>query len=107
MIEALEILEEYKIIQGFDKEDDDTVEEDIVYLYLAIRLKPLLNVAGINKNRLNKIAELFADNYFDKELSLDLMINALYNYINATKTAPSNRLLSDDIETLLEDYLEE
>lgn len=106
MIKALELLEEYKIENNIDKEDDNFAEEDIVYLYLAIRLKPLIGTAGISENRINNIATFLAEHYFDKEISLDLMINAIYNYINATKNCPSDKLLTDDIEALLEDYTE-
>ena len=106
MINALENLDYFKIINNIDETDDSLVEEEIIYLYLAMRLKPLVGFAGINANRVNNIANFFADNYQEQGISLDLMVNALYNYINATKTCPSDRLLSDDIVTLLEDYLE-
>ena len=101
MIKALTNLEEYIDLLGIDETE---AEEEIVYLYLAIQLKPLVGVAGINENRLNNIADFLAENYFEEDISLDLQINALYNYINTTKTCPSNFLLTDGIEILLEKY---
>lgn len=103
MIKALTNLEEYIDLLGIDETE---AEGEIVYLYLAIQLKPLVGIAGINENRLNNIIEFLAENYFEEDLSLDLQINALYNYVNTIKTCPSNFLLTDGIEILLERYAE-
>lgn len=87
--------------------DPNEAEEYIIKYYLVIRLNPLLNTAGINRNKLNNIIDFFTDNYLDYNYSLDIMVNALYNYINKKKTCPSNKSLSDDIETFLKDYANE
>lgn len=104
MIDAFDNFEEYALINGMD---DDEAEEGIVYLYLATRLKPLLAINSVTKPVLNNICEIFADHYFDKEVSLDLMINALYNYINDKGSIPLLYLLESNIEKFLQDNLEE
>ena len=104
MLKALNELSDFKI--AYDINDDDTAEETIIYLYLAIRLKPLLGVAKIDGPKINNIADILADHYFDREISLDLLINVVYNYINTHKKCPSERILSDDIEALLKEYAE-
>ena len=103
----LKALDEYKTYLETYCMDEDEAEEYIIHLYLAVRLRPLLNKAGINANRLNNICSMLVDQYLDYEISLDIMINAIYNYINATKTCPSDKLLSDDIEAFLKEYAEE
>lgn len=100
-MKAMETLEDLAIVLNVDNE---VAEEYVIKCYLALRLKPLIGVAGINVNRANNIADFFAHHYEYDEYSLDLLINALYNYINATKHCPSDKLLTDDIETLLDEY---
>lgn len=104
MIKATEELDNYKIMYDADEE---IVEESIIYCYLAVRLLPLKGTAGITENRINNIAEFLANHYNNDGLSLDLMINSIYNYINFNKNCPSDKLLTDDIESLLEDYSED
>lgn len=103
MLKALDMLED---LAADSAQDDDEIEETVVFLYLGIRLKPLLGKYNINKDKINEIATQLADNYFDESLSLDLMINSIYNYINKHKQCPSDILLSDNIEILLSNYLE-
>lgn len=102
MVKALTLLDEYKRNELFDNNDE--LEENIIYLYMAIRLKPLLNHKSITTKVIDDIANYLADAYFDYEYSLDLMINAVYNFINQNKTYPSPNLLSDNIETFLQEY---
>lgn len=104
MIKATEELNNYKIMYSTDEE---IVEESVIYCYLAIRLLPLKGTAGITENKINNIATFLANHYYNNELSLDLMINSIYNYINFNKSCPSDKLLTDDIESLLEDYSED
>lgn len=101
MIKALDELDELQITTS---QDDDEIEETVVYLYLAVRLKPLINQAGMNENRINNICDFFAAHYFESDISLDLMINSLYNYINEEKQCPSNLLLTENIEEFLDNY---
>ena len=103
MLKALDVLEDLAVVSA---QDDDEIEETVIFLYLGIRLKPLLGKYNINEDKVNEIATQLADNYFDKSLSLDLMINSIYNYINNHKQCPSDELLSDNIEILLSNYLE-
>lgn len=98
---AIEKLEDLSIILN---QDDEQTNKDIIDYYIALRLKPLINKSGIKSKRINKIAKLIADNYHNNAISIDLIINSVYNYYNATKNCPTDKLLSDDIETLLEDY---
>lgn len=101
MVKASDELDNYIVMNSYD---EDEAEEMALYLYCAVRLKPLIGHAGINVNRADNIASFLVNNYLQDDLSLDLMINAVYNYINSTRTCPSDTLLSDNIETLLEDY---
>lgn len=103
MYRAFDIYDMYK--DDYDS-DEDIAEEEIVNLYCATRLRHLLEIAGITKNRLNNIIEILVDHYFDHDISLDYMINAIYNYVNATKQCPSDKLLTTEIDTFINDYNE-
>lgn len=102
-MKALEIINDLAIVMNLN--EDDT-QEYIIKGYLALRLLPLKGIVGISENRINNIADFLYELHINHEYSLDIMINAIYNYINATKCCPSDKLLTDDIETLLEDYAE-
>lgn len=104
MVKASELLEDFSMLSG---QDDDETEESIIMMYIAVRLKPLVIKKKITYTDLNNMATTIADHYFDKSLSLDLIINSIYNYINSHNTQPPDELLSDNIEILLENYLEE
>ncbi len=101
MIKATNVLENLSIVLNID---EDLIEEYVIKAYLAIRMKPLIGTAGITENRINNIADFLADHYFDHQYSLDVLVNAIYNYINANKHCPSDKLLTDDIEILLDQY---
>lgn len=104
MIEVFEAFDEYALINGMD---EDEAEEGIIFLYLATRLKPLLSYGSITKPTLNNVCEIFADHYFDYGVSLDLMINALYNYVNDKGSLPLLYTLENNINNFLADNLEE
>lgn len=99
---ALDELDNLAIMLSLDEDTD--LEEYIVTYYTAMRLKPLMELDNINENYINNIADHLIDNYFIYGYSLDLMINAIYNYANKNKRCPSNKLLTDDIEILLKEY---
>lgn len=104
MLKALEELKNFEIMcDGYE----GVAEESIIYCYVGLRLKPLVGIAGLSANRINNIAEHIIKNYTEKEISLDYMINAIYNFVNYNKYGPSDRYLTDDIEAFLEDYAEE
>ena len=104
MIDALTLLDDFQIAESYD---DDEVVETVTYLYLAIRLKPLLTKDYAKIYQINMISKTLADNYLEHNLSLDLMINAVYNYINETKKCPSlYQINEDNIEDFLEKYSE-
>ena len=86
--------------------DTDIAQEYILKGYIAMRLQPLEGVAGISKNRINNVTDFLYTHHIDNEYTIDTMVNAIFNYINATGCCPSDKLLTDDIETLLDDYVE-
>lgn len=100
-INALDVVNEFAIMLNID---EDEAEGYIIKGYIGIRLTPLKSVPGISKDKINDIADFLYVLYTDYEYSLDTMINAVYNYINTTGTYPSDKLLTDDIETLLDNY---
>lgn len=100
-MKALESLDDLTIMTCME---EDLVEEYVIKCYLAIRMKPLVGIAGANVNRVNNMAEFLFQNYKQNEYSIDLMVNAVYNYINEHKHCPTDKLLSDDIEILLDEY---
>ena len=104
MINALDELQDFQIMNSYD---EDETQEMVVYLYLAVRLKPLLD-KKLEEQDVDTISNALANNYLEHNLSLDLMINAVYNYINSTKMCPSvHQLNSSNIEKFLEDNYEE
>lgn len=104
MIKAMDVLKDLTRNYASTEDDVNEIEEYVIKAYLAIRMHPLIGIAEISENRINNIAEFFADLYFDYQYSLDILVNALYNYINTNKHCPSDKLLTDDIEILLEQY---
>lgn len=104
MINALNELQDFQIINSLD---DEETEEMVAYLYLAIRLKPLLKNKTFKEQDIDTICAALAKHYLNNNVSLDLMINAVYNYINTTKKCPSVIQLNDDIEVFLEDNTDE
>ena len=101
MENTLDALNELAIILNVDPDD---VEPYIITGYLALRLNPLLNVQGITKKQIDKLIDTFSTMYFIEDYTLDILINAVYNYINATGKCPPNELFDDNIETLLKEY---
>lgn len=100
-MKALDILNDLSLMLSYDEEK---TQECIVKGYIAIRLSPLEGVVGISENRINNMADFLYTLYSKHEYSIDIVINAIYNYINFTKCCPSDKLLTDDIEILLDDY---
>lgn len=100
MIKALDLLQDFAALTN---QEIAETEEDIIYLYLAFRLNPLVGKYDCSENRINNICEIFAQHYLEQDISLDLMINSLYNYINTNKHGPADALL-EDIFALLEDW---
>jgi hypothetical protein len=96
-----DILNELAIVLNIDPDD---VEPYIIIGYLALRLNPLLNVQGITKEQINELIDAFSTMYFTEDYTLDILINAVYNYINATGKCPPNELFDDNIETFLKEY---
>lgn len=97
----LPILEDLAIALNIDSDD---VEAHVIDYYLALRLQPLITSAGIPARKINKLIDDFAAMYFIDNYSLDILINAVYNYINTTNELPPDNLLNDNIETFLETY---
>lgn len=107
MLRALTELDEYKALFCHLDDSDEIAEEQIVMLYLAIRLKPLLGKHYITEEDINDYAEELSNQYFTNRISLDLMINAIYNYINCNRVSPDLCDLQQDIIEFLETYNEE
>lgn len=104
MINTFDELQDFQIINSYD---EDETQEMVVHLYLAVRLKPLLDKKKLEEQDIDTISNALANNYLEHDLSLDLMINAVYNYINSTKMCPSvYQLDSSNIEKFLEDNYE-
>lgn len=104
-----------------DNEEDTTIFNDldsfIVYfdpdseplecvarLYVATRLDKIRT--NKNEKELNQIGKHFILEYINNNISLDLMLNALYNYINFNNKLPSIKTVKD-IVAFLDDYAEE
>lgn len=103
MVNALDELQDFQIMNSYE---EDETQEMVVYLYLAVRLKPLLD-KNLEEQDVDTISNVLANNYLEHNLSLDLMINAVYNYINSTKMCPSvYQLNPSNIEKFLEDNYE-
>lgn len=103
MIEALDELQDFQIVNSYDELE---TAEMVTYLYLAMRIKPLVEKNKISKYEANTICKTLADNFIEEDISLDLMINAVYNYINKTNMCPTIYQLNEALETFLEDYCE-
>lgn len=88
--------------------DDETeITEYIITLYAGIRLKPLIGILGITETQINHLTNLVTDLYFDYDLTIDIVVNAIYNYINKNKKCPPEQLLIDGIEIFLKEYANE
>jgi hypothetical protein len=87
--------------------DNDEVEKYIIKAYTVSRLKPLLGTHGATEQKLNALTNIFYGLYTIKDYTLDILINSVYNYINATNRCPPNNLFTDNIETFLEEYGQE
>ena len=107
MEKATEALEAFQITYNIDKTDIESTTEEITVLYVAMRLEPIIGVYDINENRYNNICNNVVNANMQHNISLDLIINSVYNYINEEKHGPSDKLLTTDIEKFLEDYSEE
>lgn len=95
----LEELEELGIVLCQDK---DETEELVLHCYIALRLKPLKDTKF--KDKIEDLANCILENYYTFEISIDYMINAIYNYINTENKCPSSKMLTDNINDFLETY---
>lgn len=116
-METTEIIEEIKKGDPFadfclkcyaegNIEDALLLMEYIAKAYLGMRLQPILDKRKIDKKSFNYICEIFAEYFLEENISLDILINSLYNYINANHKCPSEHSLAD-IQAFIEDYAEE
>lgn len=83
---------------------EECLEEYIANLYLGIRLKPCLNKNYMTKTTFNQTCDILYNLWIQENCSLDIMINAVYNYINEYKKAPPLDLLLNDPRAFLEDF---
>lgn len=86
-------------------DDELLLAEFIAKAYLGMRLNPLLEKRKMDKKTFNSTCELFTEYFLEENISLDILINCLYNYINTNHKCPSEKYLSD-IQAFLEDYSE-
>ena len=84
----------------FDKDP----EINILRMYVALRLNILRE--QYHDNELTEVGQEFVEQYLNNDISLDLMLNALYNYINHNNRLPTLKMVQD-ITAFLEDYAEE
>ena len=85
---------------------DEKMHKVITRLYLEDRLQPAIKKYKINKRDYNVMCETLHKHYLEEDYSIDKMLDAVYNYINAHRTIPNKQYL-DDILALLEDYSED
>lgn len=99
-------LEELELLALMLSKDADDIDELVIYYYLGVRLKPLIGIKNITDKKVNQISNIFAKHYFTKNISIDILVNALYNYVNIQGTCPGPKFLDDDIEIFLKAYAE-
>lgn len=90
----------------FILEDEELLKKFIIKAYVGIRLQPILQDRKIDKKNYNYICDLFTEHFLSDNISLDILINCVYNYININNKCPSQKTFSD-IQAFLEDYNEE
>lgn len=78
-------------------------EDTLVKLYTGIRLQKLVNAGKISVKQYNNLCDTFCQEYETNDISLDIMINALYNYINEYDSCPKDAVIKD-IRAFLEDF---
>ena len=83
---------------------DGLTTDEIVYLYVAHRLQVLYTRNDLTSDIFNVLADFIIDNYTKNNYSIDQLINAIINYINAHNEYPMAIVLNDDALALLEDY---
>ena len=115
-METTELIEEINKSEAFasfcldgyasgNVDDELLLAEFIAKAYLGMRLNPLLEKRKMDKKTFNSTCELFTEYFLEENISLDILINCLYNYINTNHKCPSEQYLSD-IQAFLEDYSE-
>lgn len=93
-------------IQEYDEliETELLTPELVIHLYIAARLKPLSLNKICTRNNLDILAEFIADSFFEQNYSIDILINATIEYINATNTFPTQFILNNDPLALIQEY---
>ena len=104
-MDLLDDLEDLAIMLNLDNDDD--LANEIVKYYVIYRTKDLLNNKKVTEDEYKEIVEGVMTNFFLYDISIDLMINSVYNYIEKNKKCPTTALLNDDITVLLENYCTE
>lgn len=91
---------------------DETIKDgltidEIIYLYIAHRLQVLKTRKDLTSALFNTFVEFIADNYVTNNYSIDSLVNAFINYVNAHDEYPMAIILNNDTLALLEDYSNE
>lgn len=107
-----DLLDTFYFINATDEDEDEEDNDELLLkmfaakVYVGVRLKPLLDKDKLNAEQFDSICDLFTECFLEQNISLDILINCLYNFINRYHKCPSDKRLSD-IQAFLEDYSEE
>ena len=103
-----DLLDTFYFINATDDEENDELllKMFAAKVYVGVRLKPLLDKNKVDAEQFDNICDLFTECFIEQNISLDILINCLYNYINRYHKCPSDKRLSD-IQAFLEDYSKE
>ena len=111
----VDIFEELNYLGIMLSRDDEITNAFAALYYIAIKLKPLTTTnpttnptrVQLNHTTVNEIGKCVLKNYLDKNIFIDVQVDAIYSYIKSTKKHPTISELSDDIEIFLRKVYEQ
>lgn len=101
MVSTIDLMAEHQAETGLSGE---LFEEEVAFLYVGMRLKPILSAIKITHPEFDYLCDDIVQAYVEDDYTLDCLINAVYNYINKNKTYPPCNCFNDGIEIFLKEY---
>lgn len=102
-----DIFEELEYLTIMLSGTDELTEIYAIIYYVAVRISPLIEsedrIIHLSKTTANEIGAAIIENYFKKDISIDVMIDAIFTFVDNAKTCPKISMLRNNMKDFITD----